>query len=192
MKQTDIIETELIINLKKGSRKAFDTIYTMYAKRLYAYCIQYTKSKEDAEEIVQDVFVRLWTCKKSIRQKETLRNLLFIMSKHYLINAYRKHINSPIYEDYIKYQNDISSINQTSPLEYEEFEKQVKAILYKLPATQSKVIEMSKLNCLSNKKIALKLQLSEQTVKNQLSLGLKQLREELKNIRIPLWLLYII
>ena len=61
----------------------------MYARRLLAYCKQYTKSLEDAEEIVQDVFVRLWSNRARIHQEETLRSLLFTMSKNQLVNAYR-------------------------------------------------------------------------------------------------------
>lgn len=186
----NLIEIKLISELKKGSLKAFDAIYDMYVKRLYVYCLQYTKSEEDAEEIVQDVFVRLWTNRENIRQEETLRSLLFIMSKHHLINAYRTRINSPVYEDYVKYQDNISAEVQGHPLEYEEFVKQLKTALYKLPVTQRQVIEMSKLKQLTNKEIALELELSEQTVKNQLSLGLKKLREELKNLPILFWLLF--
>ena len=94
-------EQILIRDLKKNSRKAFDEIYAMYAKRLYAYCLQYTKNVEDAEDIVQDVFVHLWKIRKEIRQEETLKSLLFIMSRNRLINAYHAKINSPIYEDFV-------------------------------------------------------------------------------------------
>lgn len=50
-------ETELIHALKASSRRAFDEIYRLYAGRLYAFCLQYCKVREDAEEIVEDVFV---------------------------------------------------------------------------------------------------------------------------------------
>ena len=186
----DSTESKLIHKLKKGSMKAFDTIYNMYVKQLYTYCFQYTKSKEDAEEIVQDVFVRLWINRKNIRQEETLRSLLFIMSKHHLINAYRTHINSLMYEDYVKYQDNIPAESQGCPIEYNEFVKQLKTALHNLSDTQQQVIEMSKLKHLTNKEIALELELSEQTVKNKLSLGLKKLREELKNISVLFWLLF--
>ena len=186
----NLIEIKLICGLKKCSLKAFDAIYDMYAKRLYAYCLQYTKSEEDAEEIVQDVFVRLWMNRENIRQEETLRSLLFIMSKHQLINAYRARINSPMYEDYVKYQDHISTEEQGQSLEYEEYVNQLKVALHKLTITQRQVIEMSKLKQLTNKEIAIELELSEQTVKNQLSLGLKKLREELGKMPILFWLLF--
>ena len=51
-------EPQLILSLKNGSYKAFERIYQMYAKRLFAYSLQFTKSQEESEEIVQDVFMK--------------------------------------------------------------------------------------------------------------------------------------
>lgn len=185
-------EQMLIRGLKNHSRKAFDEIYRIYAKRLFAYCKQYTKRCEDAEEIVQDVFVRLWNNRASIRQEDSLRSLLFIMSKHSLINAYRANLNSVVYEDYVDYQSEPVVDDISNKLEYDEFVRELKRALKTLPATQRKVIELSRLRELSNKEIAQELSLSEQTVKNQLSLGLKALRLELRQFPALLFLLSIL
>lgn len=67
-------------------------------------------------------------------------------------------------------------------MEYDEFVSQLKSVIKELPATQRKVLELSLLHQLGNKEIAEKLLLSEQTVKNQLSIGLKKLREILKKL----------
>ena len=180
-----------ILSLKNGSYKAFERIYQMYAKRLFAYSLQFTKSQEESEEIVQDVFMRLWTNRAKIRQEDTLRSLLFIMTKHYLINAFRTKINQPEYEEYIQYVNEHSVDDASYQLEYQEFVTKFRAILKTLPETQQRVITLSKIEQFSNKEIADKLSLSEQTVKNQLSLGLKTLKEKLGSHGIYLMLLFI-
>jgi RNA polymerase sigma-70 factor (ECF subfamily) len=172
-------EATLIFQLKKGSRKAFDKIYQMYAKRLYAYCLQFTKSLEDSEEIVQDVFVKLWTNREHIRQENTLCSLLFIIAKHHLINAFRSRINQPVYEEYINYKEAISMDEPDQQLEYKDFAIKFEKAMQTLPATQRKVITLSKIKGFSNKEIAEKLVLNEQTVKNALSIGLKKLKVEL-------------
>lgn len=174
-------EPDLIRELKKGSRKAFELIYQMYSKRLYVYSLQLTKSKEDSEEIVQDVFVRLWTNREKIYNEESLRSLLYIMAKHYFLNAYRSKVNSPIYEEYVTQCDERLSENIAEYLEYEEFEKRFHRWVEQLPLTQQKIIKLSKLEGMSNKGVADILSLSEQTVKNQLSLALKTLRERFKN-----------
>lgn len=190
-KQITDNEPQLIFSLKNGSYKAFERIYQLYAKRLFAYSMQFTKSQEESEEIVQDVFMRLWTNRTKIRQENTLRSLLYIMTKHYLINAFRTKINQPEFEEYVHYRNELSVDETSQHLEYEEFIAKFHAILKTLPETQQKVITLSKIEQLTNKEIAEKLSLSEQTVKNQLSLGLKFLKEKLENIGISLMLLFI-
>ena len=181
---TEQNEQILIFHLKNGSHKAFDTIYQMYAKRLYAYSLQYTKSIPDAEDIVQETFIGLWRNREKIRQNDTLRALLFIMAKHLLINAYRSRLNHPEFEEYIKSVDKLSVQNAHQPLEYEDFVRHFSKAIGKLPATQQRVIRLSRFNQLSNKEIAEKLSLSEQTVKNQLSVGLKTLREKLQKVII--------
>lgn len=167
-----------IRQLKNGSHKAFDEIYHMYAKELYAYSVQFTKSGEDAEEIVQDVFVRIWQNRHNIRQNETLRSLLFIMAKNLLINSYRAKVNHPVYEEYVEYM-DVSEENTSPRIEYDEFSKKVYNEIERLPDTQRKIVILSRFENCSNKEIAKIISLSEQTVKNQLSLGLKTLRGKL-------------
>ena len=176
-------EHTLIAELKRGSKEAFDRIYKLYAGRLLAYCVHYTKSREDAEEIVQDVFVALWNSRETIRQEETLHSLLFTISKHRVINAYRSTLNSPVYEDYVDYQNELSG-EDCDRVEYEQYVKIVKDAIRRLPSTQQRVITLSRFSQLSNKEIAERLSLSEQTVKNQLSVGLKTLRELLAKVLV--------
>lgn len=172
----------LIEELKRGSKDAFDRIYKLYASRLLAYCTHYTKSRKDAEEIVQDVFVALWNSRETIRQEETLRSLLFTISKHRVINAYRSTLNSPVYEDYVDYQNELSAGEDYDKVEYEQYVKIIKEAIRHLPPTQQRIIDLSRFSQLSNKEIAKRLSLSEQTVKNQLSIGLKTLRERLAKV----------
>ncbi len=185
-------EKELIKQLKNGSIRAFDDIYDMYGRRLYAFSLQYTKVKEDADEIVQDVFVQLWNSRATIKQEETLRSLLFIMVKHHLINAFRARVNSPVYEDYVEYQDRLLGDDPHHLIEYEEFLDQIEKALSKLPVTQQNVIKLSKFKQMSTSEIALELSLSEQTVRNQLSIGLKTLHEVLKDVVLLLWMLFFI
>lgn len=184
-------ETELILQLKKGSMKAFDEIYELYARRLFAFCLKYTKSKENAEEIMEDTFVWLWKNRSTLEEADSVKPLLFLRAKHYLINAYRKVINSPVYEDYMDYLDHHNSTTADSQLEYDDFVRQLNQMLAKLPKTQQEIIRLSKLEMLNNQEIAEKLNYSEQTVKNQLSMGLKQLRQLISNRTNLMWLLFL-
>lgn len=117
---------------------------------------------------------------------------LFLRAKHYLINAYRKVINSPVYEDYMDYLDHYNSTTADSQLEYDDFVRKLNQMLAKLPKTQQEIIRLSKLEMLNNQEIAEKLNYSEQTVKNQLSMGLKQLRQLISNRTNLMWLLFLV
>ena len=184
-------EVELIQNLKKGSEEAFRSLYEMYARRLYAFCMEYTKSREDTEEIVQDAFVWLWRYRGSIRQETTVKNLLFLRVKHYLINAWRARLNTPAFEDYVDYLN-LPSDDTSDRLEYDEFMDMIISIINKLPRTQAKVLKLSRFEGFQNKEIAEKLHLSEQTVKNALSIGLKYLKSKLAALGISVLIALIV
>lgn len=177
----DNSESELIAKLKQGSEKAFNALYAMYARRLYAFCMEYTKSREDTEEIVQDAFMWLWKNRENIRQEKTIKNLLFLRVRHFLINAWRSRMGEPVFEDYVNYLN-MPSGDTSDKLEYDEFRHNIVKIINELPKTQAKVLRMARLEGFRNKEIAEMLHLSEQTVKNALSLGLKYLKTKVPYI----------
>ena len=90
-------EAHLLIRLKQDSQEAFREIYDLYHRRLYAFCLQYCKCTEDAEEIVEDVFVRLWLARHDIREERSPRSLLFVIARRQIITAFRKRAKSPEY-----------------------------------------------------------------------------------------------
>ena len=97
--------------------------------------------------------------------------------RHQLINAWRRNVNSPVYEDFVAYRDRLSGGRASdADFDYEEFRQCVRHGLAKLPSTQRRCIELSRLEGLSIRDIALSLSLSEQTVKNSLSIGLRALR----------------
>ena len=175
MKDTSTGEDYLIWQHKRDSRWAFDRLYHMYARRLFAFALEYCHQRETVEEIVEDTFVWLWNHRHDIRQEETLLNLVFIRARHLLINAYRATLNSPRFEDYVDYANRLGTAGQSTLMEYDDFLRVLRQGLDRLPPTQRRVIELARLEQKSIKEIATLLDFKEQTVRNQLSLGLKQL-----------------
>lgn len=168
--------------LKGGSYDAFNALYDMHSIRLYGYCFRYTKSHEDTQDLVQDVFMKLWTYRDTIRDEDTILRFLFRIAKNQLLNQFRSQVSSPVFEEYIAYCNtlSLSESSTTEVVEFDDFRRLVAQIKSTLPDTQQKVYTYSKEEGLSNKEIAEKLGLSEQTVKNQLSLALKVFREKLR------------
>lgn len=178
-------EEALIIALKEGSENAFKTIYERYARRLYAFIFSYVRSRTEAEDILQNIFVKLWQHRQTIKNTSGLKGLLFTIGRNQLVSVYRKRVNMPAYEDYMIY-TDVVGKDENSNMEYEEFGQLLRNAMARLPLRQQEIIKMSKFEGMKNREIAVHLNLSEQTIKNQLSLGLKLLKEMLKNVPLIL------
>lgn len=178
-------EHTLITELMAGSRKAFEDIYNMYARRLYGFVYSYLRSRQATEDVVQDIFVKLWQNRQMIKQTSSLKALLFTTGRNIIISAYRKQENMPAFEDYMAYTNSADVVNGSAyGIEYDEFYRLVMRAVNRLPVRQQDIIRMSRQQGLRNKEIAERLGLSEQTVKNQLSLGLKAIRAALRGFPV--------
>lgn len=175
---SDIADIELLHRLRKGDAMAFTIIYNKHFNMVFSYCYQFTKNQHETEDIVQEVFVRLWKNRGQLKKHNNINNLIFFIAKNLLIDAYRKNINSPIYENYVEYYNSIKS-DESDILEYNEFHNRVLRIIDSLPPAQSLILKMSRFDNKSNREIANELGIQEQVVKNQLSRAMKILREKL-------------
>lgn len=173
-------EHDLIIQLKNDDRHAFDSLYGMYARRLMSVCLQYIKIMEDAEEIVQDIFISLWQNRQKIQNTDSLWPFLFGALHNKILYYFRKKLNSPIYEEFINVKEESHSHTVGNEMEYEDFRKIIFAEINALPKAQRDSIIMSKFRGMSNKEISEELNLSIQTIKNALSLGLKNLKLRLE------------
>lgn len=186
-------ESALIADLRNGSDKAFSALFDLYGKRLFAFCMLYCKHREQSQDIVQDVFLALWNKRREIREgTDSIYSLLFVMAKNELVNAYRMQLNSAGYEQYVYYCNERTQNEGLAYMEFEEFERLLNRMIDKLPATQREVVRLSKFEGLKVRDISEQLKLSEQTVKNQLSLGMKQLRKRFGILKLVFYLLSII
>lgn len=178
----NVSESELVASLKKGSVKAFNMIYQLYAKDLLAYVASASNNKEDAEEIVHDIFLGLWNNRKNIDIETNLSTFLFHIAYKRRIDLLRHTLSVPIYEDYMLFKNELIS-EDNNELEYEDFNNLINTALQSLPLRLQKILTLSRITGLSNQQIAAKLNISQKTVRNGISLGLKLLKDQLDILR---------
>ena len=153
--------------------KAFEEIYIQHWEKLYAFCYKSTKDSYISQNIVQDIFTDLWE-----RQHQTtimsIENYLFRSAKNQIFKAYReqKFDTTPLDERFEDFLTE-----EPIPDELDRIDELYR-MLDTLPEKRKEIIMMNKLEQLSIDEIAEKLGISIQTVKNQLSTGLKQLRQQ--------------
>ena len=179
------MDKKYIIGLQKGSYSDFNKLYDLYADRLYGFAYNLTHSSEMAEEIVQEVFLKIWQMREHLSPEYSFRSFLFTIAKNKFLNDLRNRLTLLSYDEYITQLDDATERGENSiesEFNFNELNEQVLQSKDKLSKRQKMIFEMSKEEGLSNQEIALKLGISEQSVRNQLSSALKVLREELIRI----------
>ncbi len=189
--ETDILKS-YIKELRKGSHKAFNAIYDMYADKLYGFTFSHTKSREMSNDLVQDTFLKLWTMRESLSVEGSLQAMLFTMSHNKMIDLFRSQINKVEFEDYIEFSEnaDFGDNPTEKKIYYDDFLKALKICKSQLPNRQMEIFELSRESGKSIEEIATQLKISEQTVKNQLTSAMKTLRTELVKYNLVFLMLF--
>ena len=171
---------ELLILLKKGDLIAFDSIYAMYSKRLYGFVLRYIKQKEDAESIIQEVFLKIWETKNQIDIYSSFDSFIFTVAYNTTISLIRKRINEQKYYDRLKLQQQITDTDQIiEEIHYREINAQIKSLIEQLTPRQNEVFRLSREEGLTHEEIAKKLGISVNTVKNHLVSALAFLKSNI-------------
>lgn len=162
------------------NKHEFELIFKQYYRQLCSFAFGFMKQTDDAEEIVQDVFVNLWKNKDSLHITVSLKAYLFLSVRNACLNKL-KHIK--IREQYKQFNQD--KLNNSfddvqKSVESDETEQAIWKAIDKMPKERRKVFVLSRFDGLSYKEIAEKLNISTKTVENQISAALKFLRIELK------------
>jgi RNA polymerase sigma-70 factor (family 1) len=174
-----IPETVLVQRLREADEAAFRRVYEMYKSKLYWYCLKFVKSSEIVEEIVQDVFVKLWEHKEFLQPDTSLGAFLYTLAKHRVLNHIKK---EALHTSYIKekiFTTNTSGNPTESEVEYADYMEAANIAITRLPAQRQLIFKMSRQEEMSNQEIAVALGISKNTVKVQLVKALKTLRTSL-------------
>jgi RNA polymerase sigma-70 factor (ECF subfamily) len=182
MAEGSLPDNELIRLLNKGDILAFDTIYKRYCRRLYGFIFRFLKSREDSEEIVQEVFLKIWEAQKKIDSFHSFDSFVFTIAYNSAISLLRKRITEQKYLDQLKLRQWFaSSPDLIDEIQFRELEAKVDDLLNNLTPRQREIYRLSREQGFSRDEIAEKLKISSNTVKNHLVTALAYLKSELNN-----------
>lgn len=176
-----IYEKDLIVRLKYGDQTAFELLFHFYYPGLVMFSTQFTADRNEAEEIVQDFFVRFWQRHDQISLTDSLKSFFFLSVKNSSLN-FLKH--KKVEEKYIRKMTEMADRHLAyDPDLYvdSELQEKVKQAIDLLPERCREVFVMSRLRGMRNDDIASELNISKRTVETQISKALKVLRVELKD-----------
>jgi RNA polymerase sigma-70 factor (family 1) len=182
-----LTDIELIQLLKKDDQTAFTEIYTRYAESLAGFAGSKLYSLEDARDILHDLFVKLWEERKSLSVTGNLKSYLFAAIRYCIIDRIRRNVSRQEYALQLQ-AFDKSFYAGGQDLEAKELQEILNKSLDDLAPRTKEIYQLSRNNQYTISEIATMLNLSEQTVKNQLTTALNHLRRSIICIGIIVFL----
>lgn len=176
-----------------GDRNAFEALFRAHYKPLCAFAVQYVKDGDKAEDVVQDLFFRLWQDREKTSITTSLKSYLFTSVRNRCLNAAK--VQSRVRSLDPEEKDHVEDQEQRSEDEHAERSARVNAAIEGLPEERRKVFKLSRHEGLKYHEIAERLGISIKTVENQMGKALKTLREELSELMPTAligWLLYLL
>jgi RNA polymerase sigma-70 factor (ECF subfamily) len=182
VKEYSLYKDEQLMNeIKAGNMLAFDALYNKYNRKIFNFAVSILKSTEDAENILQDVFLKLWLNRNNIEKGSSVRYYIFSIAYNSSITIIRERMKESRFFETLKRIQNIELDPVNLELEYKEMEGRLNEIIESLPARQKEVYILHKVEGLKYSEIAEKLNISVNTIENHMSRALKTIRERLGN-----------
>lgn len=183
-------EILLIKAFKEGNQQAFEKLFEQYHKKLYAFLFRLLNAKEDAEEIVQETFIKIWEKREDFIEGYPFQSFLFKIAKNAFLNLNRKKVNRKVFEDHLDFLNEISSGNTDDYIIFKETTEIINTVIGGLPPKRKKIFLLRRIEGFSRQEIANKLEISVITVDSQLLKANRYLKEELKKYSLLMIILF--
>ena len=183
-------DQELVKLLQRGNAEAFDSLFEVYSSKLFRFAFKYFRNDSDAEELVQDVFVKVWENRQALKSEHSFKSYLFTIALNQIRKYFNKKAASLRYLESL--QNDTFSSEQANTDNFEAALQRLNLIIDQMPARRREIFIKSKLEGKSSKEVATELNISPGTVDNQVSEALKFIRNQMNSGNVDLVLFMVL
>ena len=198
MKKAKILELnsdkDLVASVRQGKTEAFDILFMKYCQKLYHFAHGFLRSHEEAEGVVQEVFVQLWEQRVQLKPEYSFNSYIFTVTKNRVFNIIRKRVYERKYLDSLSVKQVLHDFATEDQLNFRELLEISQEAIDALPPKRKQVFRMSREQGMTYEEIARHLGVSRKTVENQMVEALKALRSHLQRhaqISFPLILLIV-
>jgi len=192
--RTDSMELDnetIASQLIKKDKAAFELVFKKYFKNLHAYAFTILKDDEMAEEMVQQVFFKLWERSENLSFNSSIQAYLYKAVYHESLNYLKHRKVRSAHQLHIAYSMNTQGEQASKKVITKELETRLRTALNALPEQCRTIFQMSRFEELKYREIADRLNLSVKTVENQMGKALKILRQELVDL-LALLILFLI
>ena len=176
------METEkgIVEDVKIGKATAFDKLYELYSSKLYYFALSILKSGEDAEEVVQTTFMKIWEKRLTIDAKYAFKSFIFKVAYNVIVDILRERLKEQKYREVILNKAAVN-YNLEESIEYGDLIGYVQQIVQELPPRKKEIFQLSREKHLTYNEISEKLDISVKTVENSINYSLKFIKSRLGN-----------
>jgi RNA polymerase sigma-70 factor (family 1) len=168
-------ERPLLHLVAKGDETAFAILIARYRKRVFTHSLTFAGRYEEAEELTQDIFIKVWQNREVLTTLDSFVDYLFIISRNYLISHIRKRVREEVPPDPETLADEL--VAPDLQLQVKELEGLIGSGIARMPAQQQTVFRLSRQEGLSYEEIASRLAISKSTVKWHIIAGLNSLKQ---------------
>lgn len=178
--------------LKSGDVKAFDELFNKYSQKLFNFSLKYLKSAEEAEEVIQEVFLYIWEKRDNLKPDNSFNAYLFTIAHNIIKKHFNKKTRDNAFKDELIYELLKQDNNLDQIIDYKFLLEKVESLIDGLPPRRKEIFIKRKYLGLPIKQIADELSISANTVENQLATAQKQILDELQKKKLAGLLFFIL
>lgn len=170
-------EKELLERIAEGDEDAYKLVFDRYWNKIYQVALSFLKVPDQAQDAVQQVFIKLWEKRNKLPEVENLDAWLFIVARNTIINILERIVSSRKGIQQIKDVVPEDYLTPSSMLEYKQVSEIIQDAVNRLPPQQALVFRLSREQGLTYAEIAERLRIAPATVKSHIIRALNSIRE---------------
>ena len=174
-------EKALLSQIKQGDENAFRIVFDHYRDAIYSFALKVVQHEVIAEEIVQDVFVKIWTNRNGLSAIRNFADFLFIITRNHTLNSLRRLAKEKKLTIAATNEFSIEAISAEAAILQRDYDRVLQQAIDRLPPQQKLVFTLSRLHGLSREEIAAQLNISAGTVKAHMKQAIRSIRVYFKN-----------
>ena len=171
-----------INELTKSNESSLEILFNYYYPRLYHFSKTFLKIETGIDDILQEVFLKVWQNRKKITSASTFNAYIFTITRNLLLNELRSRLNDQKIKDKIQQLSVAKEYESFEEVEYNDLKAKIEEIVDELPARRKEVFILSRKEGLSHKEIAEKLSISPKTVEFHITQSVSYLKKKFKEL----------
>lgn len=173
----ETLDSAIPERLKNGDERAFQEVYDLYHHKLFRYSLKFTHSEEATQEIIQDIFLKLWENRQGLKPHLSLQNYLYTLNKHENFKYLQQAARQVELQKEIIHRYEASRNSTEDEVIYDEYMEIAEEAIEQLSPQRQLIFKMSRYEGHSSKEIAEALGISNNTVRAQLAKATQHIKD---------------